>query len=122
MTKKYIFVTMRRSLYISVIMLMLIACKKKSDEIVHTVQFSSNITDPRFYSLTINETRRNDISATYNVETGANIILSLMKDGGDTASVDAGDSLWVRGGITVDGRSVKSYAGYSDATLSYQVK
>jgi hypothetical protein len=113
---------MRGSLSIIGLMLVLTACKKENADIQHTVQFASNITDPDYYFIVIDNTSHDDISATYPIPKGADVSLTLLKAGGDTATVNSGDSLWIRGGIIVDGQLVKSYAGYRDATLTYHLK
>lgn len=113
---------MSRAIFILISMLFLIACKKENTEVVHTVQFSSNITDSQYYTISINGSGPNDISSTYNVPPDTDLELKLLSAGGDTTSIDTRDSLWVRGGIVVDGQSVSSFAGYHDITLSYHIE
>lgn len=112
---------MKRTVFIY-ILLTFTACKKESTDIQHTVQFSSNINDPNYYSLTINNENNRDINTIYTLEKDSNIELKLFSAGGDTASVDAGDSLWARGGIIVDGKLVSSFSGYRNATLTYHIE
>jgi hypothetical protein len=88
---------------------------------MHTVECTSNISDKNFYSLSINTDSGNDLSQIYTVKGNTDISLILLSSGGDTTSVNSGDSLWVRGGIIVDGRLVRTYAGYHDATLTYHI-
>jgi hypothetical protein len=104
------------------ILLVFTACKKETLNAVHHVQFSSNISDPAYYSLTINGTSGNDIGQDFELAGNTDIMLELDAAGGDTASVDAGDSLWTRGAIVVDGKLVRSYSGYKDATLTYHIQ
>jgi hypothetical protein len=113
---------MYKAIFIFISLLFLSACKKENPEALHTVQFSSNITDSQFYTITINGSGPNDISSTYNVQPNSNLELRLLSAGGDTTSIDTRDSLWVRGGILVDGQSVSSFAGYHDITLSYHIE
>ncbi|MCW3071627.1 MAG: hypothetical protein JWO44_1517 [Bacteroidetes bacterium] len=103
-------------------MLLSAACKKESTAAQHRVECSSNINDPQYYSLSINGTGGNNIGQSYIVDGNSDIELKLFSAGGDTASVDAGDSLWTRGGIIVDGKPVSSFAGYRDAVLSYHIQ
>lgn len=112
---------MKRTAFISVLFFFT-ACKKESADIQHTVQFSSNINDPQYYSLIINGNAGNDIGTTYTLESNSDITLNLFSAGGDTASVDAGDSLWTRGGIIADGKLVSSFSGYHNATLTYHIE
>jgi hypothetical protein len=98
------------------------ACKKENTAVQHTVQFSSNIDDSQYYTLKINNISPNNISETYTLQGNSDIELKLLCAGGDTTSVDSRDSLWVRGGIMVDGKLVSSYAGYRNATLSYHIE
>lgn len=104
------------------LLLLFAACKKESAATQHRVECSSNINDPQYYSLSINGTGGNSIGQAYPVEGNSDIELKLFSAGGDTASVDAGDSLWTRGGIIVDGQLVSSFAGYHDAVLTYHIQ
>jgi hypothetical protein len=113
---------MTKPIIIFIPCLFLIACKKENSVVQHTVQFSSNIDDTQYYSLKINNISPNDISETYTLEGNSDVELTLLNAGGDTTSVDSRDSLWVRGGILVDGKLVSSYAGYRNATLSYHIE
>jgi hypothetical protein len=122
MAKKYIFALMIRNSFILIFLLFIAACKKENALVSHVVQFSSNINNSLYYSLKINNIGPNDISTTYMVDGNSDIELTLFKAGGDTTSVDSRDSLWVRGGILVDGELVSSYAGYRDATLTYHIE
>jgi hypothetical protein len=112
---------MSKAIFIFISFLFLIACKKENPAVVHSVQFSSNVTDSQYYTLTINGSAPNDISSTYNVQPNSDVQLQLKSAGGDTTSIDSRDSLWVRGGIIVDGQSVRSFTGYHDITLSYHI-
>jgi|GEM_PF-6580769 len=112
---------MTRTVSIS-LLLFFAACKKESATTQHRLECSSNISDPLYYSLSINGSGGNSIGQSYTVEGDSDIELKLFSAGGDTASVDAGDSLWTRGGIIVDGQMVSSFAGYHDAVLTYHIK
>jgi hypothetical protein len=98
------------------------ACKKENDTIQHTVSFASNIDNSQYYRITINNTSGNNITTSYKVDSDSDVELKLFAAGGDTTSIDSRDSLWVRGGITVDGILVSSFAGYRDAILSYHIE
>jgi hypothetical protein len=112
---------MARLIFISALLLFT-ACKKESRAIEHNVQFSSNITDPQYYSISINGVSGNDIGQTYTVDGNSDIALTLYAAGGDTTYVNEGDSLWTRGGITVDGKTVAGYNGYGNTVLSYHIQ
>ncbi|MDF2437052.1 MAG: hypothetical protein K0Q95_1428 [Bacteroidota bacterium] len=112
---------MRKRISIALVLMALLACKKEQDPLKHLVECTSNISDRNFYTFSINGSSGNELSQIYTVSGNTDISLILLNAGGDTTVVNSGDSLWVRGGIIVDGRLVRNYAGYRDATLTYHI-
>ncbi|HEX8514863.1 MAG TPA: hypothetical protein VF868_01600 [Bacteroidia bacterium] len=113
---------MKNALFLIVICIHVVSCRKETAPAVHEIQFSSNIGNPQYYSIKINNSEHQDISETHSAGSGTDIELKLFAAGGDTTSIDSRDSLWVRGGIIVDRLLVSSFSGYRNAVLSYHIE
>lgn len=105
---------MRSLLFFACTLVIFASCKKEVEEAEHEVQFQSNVAlTASSFTLTVDGTVETDLNKIHKLQKEASIQWQLDRDTSTT---------WLSATIYVDGRAVRSDAGYKDIDLSWTVK